>query len=124
MTIGENLESAINMSNLMLKYILADTLFYRNMSLMQKALFFASVLNKGSYGYYGFGHNIVLDDFFEQEGTEPPRKRVHVVKSVPMTMGKKPPTVTKVAKKTLPTSAAGKASTSEQDPDYELPEGG
>ena len=80
-TITENLESAIDMSNLMLKYIPPETLFYRNMALMQKALFFASVLNKGSYGCNGFGHNIVVDDFFEQEGTEPPRKRARVVKS-------------------------------------------
>ena len=42
---------------------------------MQKALFSASVLNKGSYGYNGFGHNIVLEDFFEVEGTEPPKKK-------------------------------------------------
>ena len=74
-TIGENLESAIDMSNLMLKYIPQDTLFFRNMSLMQKALFFASSLNKGSYGFNGFGHNIVLEDFFEVEGVEPPRKK-------------------------------------------------
>ena len=70
-TIAENLESAIDMSNLMLKYIPPETLFYRNMTLMQKALFFASALNKGSYAYNGFGHNSVVDDFFEQEGTEP-----------------------------------------------------
>ena len=74
-TTGENLESAIYMSNPMLKYIPQDTLFFRNMSLMQKALFSASALNKGSYGYNGFGHNIVLEDFFEVEGTEPPRKK-------------------------------------------------
>ena len=73
-TIAKNLESAIDMSNLMLKYIPPETLFYRNMALMQKALFFASALNKGSYAYNGFGHNIVVDDFFEQEGTEPLRK--------------------------------------------------
>ena len=103
----------------MLKYIPRETLFYRNMSLMQKAIFFASALNKGSYGFNGFGHNIVLDDFFEQEGTEPPRKKVHVVKSVPMTEGKKAPTATNVARKSVPTAAAGKPSTSEQDPDYE-----
>ena len=72
--IAKNLESAIDMSNLMLKYIPPDTLFYRNMASMQKALFFASALNKGSYGYNGFGYNIVVDDFFEQEGTEPPKK--------------------------------------------------
>ena len=69
---------------------------------MQKALFFASALNKGSYDYNGFGHNIVVDDFFEQQGTEPPRKRARVVKSVPLAMGKKPPTATKVAKKHSP----------------------
>ena len=74
-TIRENLESAIDMSNLMLKYIPQDTLFHRNMSLMQKALFFVSALNKGSYGFNGFGHNIVLEDFFEVEGTEPPWKK-------------------------------------------------
>ena len=74
-TIAENLESTIDMSNLMLKYIPPETLFYRNMALMQKALFFASVLNKGSCAYNGFGHNIVVDDFFEQEGTEPLRKK-------------------------------------------------
>ena len=56
---------------------------------------------------------------FEQEDTEPPRKRACVVKSVPMTVGKKPPTVTKVARKSVPTAAAGKPSTSKQDPDYE-----
>ena len=84
-TIEENLESAIYMSNLMLKYIPQDTLFYRNMSLMQKVLFFASALNKGSYGFKGFGHNIVLEDFFEVEGAEPPRKKACVVQSVPMT---------------------------------------
>ena len=75
-TIAQNLESAIDMSNLMLKYIPPETSFYRNMALMQKALFFASALNKGSYGYNGFGHNIVIDDFFEQEGTEPLRKKL------------------------------------------------
>ena len=91
------------------------------MALMQKALFFASALNKGFYGYNGLGHNIVVDDFFEQEGTEPPRKRARVVKSVPLAMAKKPPTATKVAKKTQPSAAAGKASTS--DPDYQPPEG-
>ena len=90
------------------------------MALMQKALFFASALNKGSYDYNGFGHNIVVDDFFEQEGTEPPRKRARVVKSVPLATGKKPPTATKVAKK-QPSAAAGKASTSY--PDYQAPEG-
>ena len=74
-TIGENLELAIDMSNLILKYIPQDTLFYRNMSLMQKALYFASALNKGSYGYNCFGNNIVLEDFFEVEGTEPPKKK-------------------------------------------------
>ena len=79
-TIAKNLESTIDMSNLMLKYIPPETLFYRNMALMQKALFFASALNKGSYGYNGFGHNIVVDDFFEQEGTEPLRKKARVVK--------------------------------------------
>ena len=115
-TIAENLESTIDMSNLMLKYIPPKTLVYRNMALMQKALIFASALNKGSHGYNGFGHNIVVDDFFEQEGTEPPRKRARVVKSVPLTMGKKPPTATKVAKKSQPSAAAGKASTS--DPDF------
>ena len=76
---------------------------------------------KGSYDYNGFGHNIVVDDFFEQEGTEPPRKRARVVKSVPLATGKKLPTATKVAKKTQPSAAAGKASNS--DPDYQPPEG-
>ena len=75
-TIDENLKSAIDMSNLMLKYIPPETLFYRNMALMQKALFFASALNKGSYGYNGFGHNIVVDDFLEQESKEPLRTRL------------------------------------------------
>ena len=60
-TIAENLESTIDMSNLMLKYIPPETLFYRNMALMQKVLFFASALNKGSYAYNGFGHNIVVE---------------------------------------------------------------
>ena len=41
-----------------------------------------------------------------------------------MTVGKKPPTATKVARKGVPTAAAGKPSTSEQDPDYEPGEGG
>ena len=95
----------------MFKYIPPETLFYRNMALKQKALFFASVLNKGSYGYNGFGHNIVVDDSFEQEGTDPPRKRARVVKSVSQATGKKP----------QPSAAAGKASTS--DPDYQPPEG-
>ena len=72
----------------------------------------------------GFGHNIVLDDFSEQEGTEPPRKKVPVVKPVPMTVGKKLPSATKVARKSVPTAAAGKQSTTEQDPDYEPGEGG
>ena len=101
-TITENLEFAVDMSNLMLKYIPPETLFYRNMALMLKALFFASALNKGSYGYNGFGHNIVIDDFFEQEGREPLRKKARVVKSVPLAMGNKPPTATKVARKTRP----------------------
>ena len=96
------------------------------MPLMQKALFFASALNKGSYGYKSFGHNIVLEDFFEVEGTESPRKKAHVVQSVPITAGKKAQTSTKVARKSVPTAAAGKPSTStaEQDPDYEPGEGG
>ena len=125
-TIGENLELAINMSNLKLKYIPQDTLFDRNMSLMQKALFFASALNEGSYGFNGFGHNIVLENFSEVEGTEPPRKKACVVKSVSMTAGKKTQTATKAARKSVPTAAAGKPSTgtSEQDPDYEPGEGG
>ena len=75
---------------------------------MQKALFFASALNKGSYWLNGFGHNIVLEDFFEVEGAEPPRKKACVVKSVPMTAGKKAQTATKVARKRVPTAAAGK----------------
>ena len=41
------------------------------------------------------------------------------MKSVPLAMGKKPPTATKVAKKTQLSAAAGKASTS--NPDYEPP---
>ena len=125
-TIGKNLESAIDMSNLMLKYIPQDTLFHRNMFLMQKELFFASALNKGSYGFNGFGHNIVLEDLFEVEGAKPTRKKVCVVKSVPMTVGKKVQTATKVARKSVPTAAAGKPSTSksEQDPDYEPGERG
>ena len=81
---------------------------------MQKALIFASTLNKVSYGFSGIGHNIILDDFFEQEGTEPPRKKACVVKSVPMTVGKKLPTATNVARE----------STSEQDPDYKPGGGG
>ena len=63
----------------------------------------------------------MVDDFFEQEGTEPLRKKARVVKSVPLAMGKKPPTASKVARKTQPSAAAGKASTS--DPDYQPPEG-
>ena len=74
-TINENLEATIDMINLMLKYIPTDTLFYRNMSFMQKALFFASALNKGSYTFNGFGHTITVDDFFEAEEAEPPRKK-------------------------------------------------
>ena len=73
--ISENLEATIDRSNLMLKYIPTDTLLYRNMSFMQKALFFASALNKGSYAFNGFGHTITLDDFFEAEEAEPPRKK-------------------------------------------------
>ena len=88
-TISENLEAAIDMSNLMLKYIPTDTLLYKNMSLMQKALFFASALNKGSYTVNGFGHTITVDDFFEIEEGEPPRKKARVVKSVPLAAGKK-----------------------------------
>ena len=49
---------------------------------------------------------------------------MHVVKSVPMTVGKKAQTATKVARKSVATAAAGKPSTSEQDPDYEPGEGG
>ena len=94
-TISENLEAAIDMSNLMLKYIPTDTLLYKNMSFMQKALFFASALNKGSYAVNGFGHTITVDDFFEIEEGEPPRKKARVVKSVPLAAGKKP----QVAKK-------------------------
>ena len=112
-TIAENLESTIDMSNLMLKYIPPETLFYRNMALIKKALIFASALNKDSYGYNGFGHNIVVDDFFEQEGTEPLRKKARVVKSVPLATGKKPHTATKVGRKTQPSAAASKASTSD-----------
>ena len=62
--------------------------------------------------------------FFEQDGTEPPRKKVHVVKSVPMTVGNKLPTATKMARKSVLTAAAGKPSKLEQDPDYEPGEGG
>ena len=98
-TISENLEATIDMSNLMLKYIPTDTLFYRNMSFMQKALFFASALNKGSYAFNGFGHTITVDDFFEAEEAEPPRKKALVVKSVPLAAGKKPQVASKVAKK-------------------------
>ena len=85
---------------------------------MQKPLFFASALNKGSYGFNGFGHNIVLEDFFEVEGAELPRKTACVLQSVPMTVGKKVHTATKVARKSVPTAAAGKPSTS-TDPNYE-----
>ena len=63
----------------------------------------------------------MVDGFFEQEGTKPLRKKARVVKSVPLAMGKKPPTATKVARKTQPSAAASKASTS--DPDYQPPEG-
>ena len=87
-TISENLEAAIDMSNLMLKYIPTDTLFYRNMSFLQKALFFASALNKGSYAFNGFRHAITVDDFFEDEEAEPPRKKARVVKLVPLAAGK------------------------------------
>ena len=105
----------------MLKYIPQDTLFYRNISLMQKALFLTSALNKGSYGFNGFRHNIALEDFFEVEGAEPSGKKACEVKSVPMTVGRKVQTATKVARKSVPTAAAGKpiTSTAEQDLDYE-----
>ena len=116
-TISENLEAAIDMSNLMLKYIPTDTLLYKNMSFMQKALFFASALNKGSYAVNGFGHTITVDDFFEIEEGEPPRKKVRVVKSVPLAAGKKP----QVAKKTQ-LSTGPKAGTS-SDPTSEPGEG-
>ena len=43
------------------------------------------------------------------------------MKSMPLAMGKKPPTVTKVAKEAQPSAAAGKARIS--DPDYQPPEG-
>ena len=66
-----------------------NTLFYRNMHFMQKALFFASALNKGSYSFNGFGHTIIVDDFFEGAEAEPPRKKAWVVKSVPLAAGKK-----------------------------------
>ena len=79
-----------------------------------KSTIFASALNKGHYGF---------NDFFEVEGTEPPRKRMHVVQSVPMTVGKKMQKATEVARKSVPTAAAGKPSTS-TDPDYEPGEGG
>ena len=69
-------EAAIDMSNLMLKYIPTDTIFYRNMSFMQKALFFASALNKGSYAFNGFGHTIAVDDFFEAAEAKPPEKSI------------------------------------------------
>ena len=116
-TISENLEAAIDMSNLMLKYIPTDTLLYKNMSFMQKALFFASALNKGSYAVNGFGHTITVDDFFEIEEGEPPRKKARVVKSVPLAAGKKP----QVAKKTQ-LSTGPKAGTS-SDPTSEPGEG-
>ena len=48
-------------------------------------------------------------------------EKARVVKSVPLAMGKKPPTATKVARKTQPSAAAGTASTS--DLDYQPPEG-
>ena len=64
---------------------------------------------------------IVLEDFFEVEGAEPPGNKACVLQSVPMTVGKKVQTATKVARKSVLTAAAGKPSTStaEQDPDYE-----
>ena len=120
-TISENLEAAIDMSNLMSKYVPTDTLFYRNMTFMQKALFFASALNKGSYAFNGFGHTITVDDFFEAEEAESPRKKARVVKSVPLAAGKKPQVATKVAKKTQPSTGA-KAGTS-GNPTYEPGEG-
>ena len=48
-TIGENLESAMDMSNLMLKYI-PHTLFYRNMPLMQKHYFLLMPSTKVAMG--------------------------------------------------------------------------
>ena len=116
-TISENLEAAIDMSNLMLKYIPTDTLLYKNTSFMQKALFFASALNKGSYAVNGFGHTITIDDFFKIEEAEPPRKKARVVKSVPLAAGKKP----QVAKKTQ-LSTGPKVGTS-SDPTSEPGEG-
>ena len=120
-TISEKLEATIDMSNLMLIYIPTDTLFYRNMSFMQKALFFASALNKGSYAFNGFGHTITVDDFFEAEEADPPRKKARVVKSVPLAAGKKPQVATKFAKKTQASTGA-KVGTS-GDPTYEPGEG-
>ena len=38
-TIAKNLESTIDLSNLLLKYIPPETLFYRNMAFMQKSPF-------------------------------------------------------------------------------------
>ena len=91
------------------------------MSFMQKALFFVSALNKGSYAFNGFGHTITVDDFFEAEDAEPPRKKARVVKSVPLAAGKKPQMATKVAKKTQ-LSMGAKVGTS-SDPTYEPGEG-
>ena len=91
------------------------------MSFMQKALFFTSALNKGSYTFNGFGYTITVDDFFEAEEAEPPRKKARVVKSVPLAAGKKPQVATKFAKKTQPSTGA-KAGTS-GDPTYEPGEG-
>ena len=87
------------------------------MSFMQKALFFASALNKGSYAVNGFGHTVTVDDFFEVEEAEPPRKKARVVKSVSLAAGKKP----QVAKKTQ-LSTGPKVGTS-SDPTYEPGEG-
>ena len=100
-TIAKNLESAIDMSNLMLKYIPPETLLQEHGFNAESPLF-ASALNKGSYGYNGFGHNIVVDDFFEQEGTELLRKKAKVVKSVPLAMGKKPTTALRWPEKHSP----------------------
>ena len=86
--ISENLEATIDMSSLMLKYVPTDTLFYRNMSFMQKALFFTSALNKGSYAFNGFGHTITVDDFLEAEEAKPPRKKHWWLSQFPWQQGK------------------------------------
>ena len=88
---------------------------------MQKALFFASALNGGSYTFNGFGHIISVDHFFEAAEAEPPRKKALVVKSVPLEGGKKTTSGHKGCQKTQPSTGAKVGTCG--DPTYEPGEG-